>query len=133
MAKRKSKKRHISRPKKAYRPQHYHRYVRKKRSLVTNSYAMMKEADGKKPFFLDKGRKNATFYKKIGRGIVALRKRPRSPIRGLIQDSFPVIRRIKVCLNRFKRRQILFSTGKAGSGRKIKTPKKYTQNSKVRC
>jgi len=40
---------------------------------------------------------------------------------------------VKVCKQRKERRESLFSRGKAGKGKKIRSPRKHTANSSVRC
>jgi hypothetical protein len=39
----------------------------------------------------------------------------------------------KVCNNRRKRRQIMFSKGKAGAGKRVSKNRRITEDSKVRC
>jgi hypothetical protein len=61
------------------------------------------------------------------------KKKDGKPYKTQPRQGFADARRVEVCKRRSIRREVLFKIGKAGKGKRIHSPKNYTELSKLRC
>lgn len=77
-----------------------------------------------------RGKENATVYSPAQRDVSAVR-----GAETLInyRVGSRLLRKYQVCNERRERRELLFASGKAGSGKKIKGERRRSEESKIRC
>ncbi len=83
---------------------------------------------------VDKRKLNETLFK-VQRNINSVKSVQKSKIFSFLSDKYGIDNayRAVVCSKRSERRRALFSSGRAGFGKRIHTEKLHTQLSKVRC